>query len=131
MLSNRFCLSTVGMPPLPQSALEVARPDDGSVRSLTLRSLTFRSGPAAAPRTRPPALSPALTTPCEAARRASCAKARGEGGRVTVCKGNRGSVPYTDPLRPEPEGAQQPATKSLRFFSRSKALAKSCPELLS
>lgn len=50
---------------------------------------------------------------------------------MTGCKGNRDSAPYTDPLRPDPEGAQRPAIKSLKVFARSKTLAESCPELLS
>lgn len=54
-----------------QCALEVARGATAERTHLPLGSR--RCAP------RPPALSPALATPCEAARGASCAKARGEG----------------------------------------------------
>lgn len=42
----------------------------------------------------------AFATPCEAVRRASCAKARGEGGGVTGCKDAPELPSSTGPLRP-------------------------------
>lgn len=80
---------------------------------------------------RPPALSPALATSCEAARLASCAKARGEGGRVAGCKGNPGSAPRTGPLHPGARRSGAACDLKLLPGAKRKALAKSCPELLS
>lgn len=72
-----------------QCALKVARGTTAARTHLPLGSR--RCAP------RPPALSPVLASSCEAARRASCAKACGEGGRVTGCKGSLGSAPRPAP----------------------------------
>lgn len=90
---------------LSRCALPSCAWDDGSSKSPS----TFRSRPAACA-LRPPALSPALATSCEAARRASCAKARGEGEGWPAAKGIAALPPGLVPCIPEPEGAERTAT---------------------
>lgn len=86
------CVPLPSPPVRPSPARSAALGRDGTV----LLPLPSRSSPGSARR----ALYPSFATPCEAACRASCAKARGEGGGWPAAKDARELLPNTQVLCP-------------------------------